>query len=161
MISTLFFLKASLVVLGVAIILWIAPQVTNIESAKTILPIVALILAFDSLREFGFSIARAKEKMEWEAALFLSTNLAIVVLGFAFLSISPTVSSFAYAYAAGTGLGALGTFVLLRKHLRGILSNFSLPLIRPILASAWRWAIASVGGRRRITGAAPPSRARA
>jgi O-antigen/teichoic acid export membrane protein len=145
-ISTLFFLKIVLIGTGVIVILALAPYFTKVEAAKAILPIVAMILAFDSLREFGFSLSRANEKMEWEAGLFLFTNLAIVALGFTFLMLSPSVISFTYSYAFGTGAGAILTFVVLRKYFQGVFSHFSSALIKPIFLAAWPFAISGLLG---------------
>ena len=145
-ISTLFFIKIFLVLAGILAILLIAPHATKIDGVKSILPIVAMILAFDSLREFAFSLARTNEKMEREATLFIFTNLCIVVAGFVFLAISPTVKSFTYSYALGVGLGSLATFWNLRGYMTGALSNFSKDIVRPIFSAAWPFAISGLLG---------------
>ena len=69
--------------------------------AKILLPIVALVLALDTMREFFFSLIRAMENMEWEAAIFLLTNLGIVVFGFIFLAMPANAQSFSWGYVAG------------------------------------------------------------
>ena len=145
-VSTLFFIKIFLVLTGALIILLIAPHVTKIEGVRSILPMVALILTFDSLREFAFSLARANEKMEREATLFIFTNICIVVSGFVFLAISPTVEFFTYSYALGVGLGFLATFWNLRGYLVGVLSNFSKEIIKPLFLAAWPFAISGLLG---------------
>lgn len=141
--STSFILKSGLLTLGVLAVLVIAPLVSAIN-IKPILAIVVLILIFDSLREFGFSLIRAFEKMELEAGLYLLTNLAIVIFGLIFLAISKTVRSFTFSYALGTAAGMLATFVALRKKLKGLLSGFSVKYLKSIIASAWPFAVSSL-----------------
>ena len=140
-ISTSFIIKAILMVVAILIVVFIAPLVTKIEAAKTILPIIALVLAFDGLREFGSSIARALERMEWEAGIFLLTNVAIVTAGFVALTVTPSVVSFTYAYAVGTGIGVAATAYVLRRYIRKLLVDFQWKLVRSILSASWPIAI--------------------
>lgn len=144
--STSFFLKIFLLGICVLIVIFIAPRLSTVSGANAILPLISLVLIFDTLREFGFTICRALEKMEWDAGLFLLTNLAIVVFGFVFLYIAPTVKSFTYGYVVGTGIGAVAMFYVLRKNFAGLIKHFSGGLIKPILTSAWPFAIAGVLG---------------
>lgn len=144
LLSTSFVLKSVFLAVGILVIILVTPQLGINEAVKVILPIAILILIFDALRELGFSFVRAMEKMEWEAALYLATNTAIVAFGFIFLKTAPTVSSFAYAYALGTGLGMTATIFVLRKYLSGILTKFSFRTAKQILASGWPFAISAV-----------------
>ncbi|MBI2888526.1 MAG: flippase [Candidatus Liptonbacteria bacterium] len=145
--STTFVIKLALLVVGIGIVVFLAPLFTTIEAAKPLLPIIAFLLAFDSLREFGSAVIRAMEKMEWEAGLFLLTNVAIVVFGFVFLAVVPTPASFTYAYAFGTAAGAAATFFALRKHFpRRFISRFTPALVKPIFTAAWPLSIAALLG---------------
>lgn len=144
--STSFFMKLILFFFGALSVIFIAPHITTVEGVKPLLPIVIFILAFDTMREFGFSLIRAMEKMEVEAALYLTTNAAIVIFGFIFLHFSKSVVYFTYAYAFGTGIGMIVTIWTLRKKFGGIFSNFSARLLRSILTSAWPIAISSFLG---------------
>ncbi len=144
--STSFWLKIILLALGVFVVIFIAPQFTTIQAAKAILPIVSLILVFDTIREFGSSLIRGIEKMELETGLFILTNIAIVSFGFLLLYFSPTVGAFAFAYAAGTGVGAMATLLVIRKYVGGIFWSFSRQLVKSILASAWPFAISGILG---------------
>jgi len=144
--STSFFLKLGLLVIGVAIVLFIVPRFTTLSAAKTIFPIVAAILVFDTLRQFGFSIIQATEKMEREAGLYFLTNLGIVAFGLAFLQFSRTVESFSYAYAIGTGIGMMATFYALRDSFKKVFTYFNPSLIKPILGACWPFAISSLLG---------------
>src|SRR3989344_8892478 len=144
--STSFFIKITLVALGVLAVLFVAPHLTRIEEAKALFPIVAFILVFDSLREFGFSYTRALERMEWEAGLYIITNIAIVVSGFIFLHIHPTVRAFTFAYALGTGIGMIATLLALRRYFSNVIFHFSRSLIALIFRSAWPFAISGTLG---------------
>lgn len=142
--STSFFIKAFLLAIGILIVIFLAPLFVFLPGAKPLLPLMALILAFDTFRSFGFSIILSKEKMELQAGLFIFTNVAIVAFGLLFLHLWPTPTSFAVSYAAGTALGMLATFYILRDELSRILFNFSKSLVKEILASAWPFAVSGV-----------------
>lgn len=146
LLSTSFALKSVFLALGIFIVLAVVPRFGIAVGAKALLPIAVLILIFDTFRELGFSLVRAIERMEWEAALYLATNAAIVGFGFAFLYSSPSVTSFAYAYAAGTGLGMIATIYVLRKYLSGIFSGFSWRTAKYILFSGWPFALSAIMG---------------
>ncbi len=145
-ISTSFILKMTLICIGVLAIIWLGPFLTSIEGVKAILPIAAFIFAFDNVREFGFSIVRAAEKMQLETGLYLLTNLAIIVFGFIFLRLSSTVGAFTFAYALGTAVGMAATLYTIRGKLTGLFSNFEFPILRSILSSGWPLAISAVLG---------------
>jgi len=115
-------MKAAIIAASVILIITVAPLFSTLPGAKILLPLVALIIIFDSTREFLSSLFRAEEKMQWDAAAFLSTSLAIVVFGFIFLRISATPLSFTRAYVAGTTVGALLAIWFLRKRFTNILS---------------------------------------
>ena len=145
-ISTSFLIRAALLAVGILVVIFGAPHFTTIAGVRVILPIVTFILIFDTFRDFGFSIVRAMEKMEWEAVLFLFTNLAIVVFGFVFLYLSKTVTALTYSYALGTGIGTAATIFALRKDFKGVFSNFSFPFAKYLISSAWPFAIAAILG---------------
>ena len=144
--SSSFFIKVALAALGVLLILFIAPHLTKIQEVNTILPIVVFVMIFDSLREFGFAIIHGTERMEQSTAIFLGTNVAIVVLGFIFLRISPTVKSFAIAYALGTGMGAVATVFPLKQYLKKFVSGFSFSTVKRILSASWPFAVSGALG---------------
>gem|GEM_PF-207118 len=144
--STTFVMKLCLLVVGVFLVLFVAPFFSTLPGAKELLPLVALIIVFDTLREFFSSFIRAKEKMEWEAGIFLLTNIAIVTFGFIFLYLNPNVVSFAWGYVAGTAVGAITATFVLWRYLKKIFSFFSARLIKPIITSAWPFAITGALG---------------
>ncbi|MDO8602160.1 MAG: flippase [bacterium] len=146
MLSTTFFVKMVLLSLSVVAIFFIGPMLTSNVTARSLLPLIAFIFVFDTLREFGFSLINALEKMQYQAGLYLLTNAAIVAFGFYFLHQSPTVASLAYSYIAGTALGAVATFFVLRKHFTQLLSRFNRKLVTHIFSLAWPFAISTLLG---------------
>lgn len=141
--STAFFIKLILLLIGVAVLLIGAPYLTKITEAKTLFPIIALVLIFDSLRNFGFALSRAKEKMQWEGTNEIITNFFITALGFIFLLRSPSSFSLTIAYAIATGIGFLAIAWQLKHYFKNLLEHFAADLIKPILDMAWPFALAS------------------
>lgn len=144
--STSFLMEIFLLILATLAVVFIAPYFTTLEGAREILIIALAVLTFDSLREFGFGIIRAAEKMEQEAGIFILANFSIAILGFIFLQISPTAKSFMLSYAIGTGVGTLAVFYTIRSYFKRLLLNFSKKLIKPILSWGWPFAISAMLG---------------
>lgn len=144
--STAFFLKLIMVVFSLLLIIFVVPFFTKIKEVKLLLPIVGFILVFDGLREFGFSLNRALEKMEKEAVVKVFTNFAISFLGFIFLRANPTPYSLAVSYLIGSVFGLFLTFFVLRFYLKPLFSHFSSKLIKPIIFAAWPFALAGLLG---------------
>ncbi len=145
-ISTSFITKMAALVLGVLAVIFIAPRATSVAEVTTILPIIVFILIFDTLRDFGSSVIRSLEKMEWEAVFYLLTNVAILAFGITFLHFSRTVQSLAYAYAIGDAVGVIATLTFLSGKLKGILTSFSFSSLKSILISAWPFAVSNLLG---------------
>ncbi len=144
--STTFWIKLVLLAITALITIFVAPHLTKIIEARPLIPIVALLLVFDSLRGFGFSITRAQNRMELEAVLSILTDLFITILGLFVLFINPTTIALTYAYVAGSGIGFVLIFITLRRQLKGIFLKFNKNLIKPILSTAWPFAIMGLLG---------------
>lgn len=144
--STAFFIKSILATIGFLIIIFFIPYFTAIKEAAPLLPIMALLLIFDTFRDFAFGYTRAIEKMEIEAGVFIATNIFIVILSLAALFISPTSFNLAVSYAIGSGLGTLIIIWLLRKEFLKVFNYFKKELIYPIMAAAWPFALVAVLG---------------
>lgn len=144
--STAFCLKLVLLTVGMLLLIFGAPYLTNIPEAQTLLPLVALILFFDSLRNFGFVISRAKEKMQLEAFNEIITNFAITVLGLTFLYFAPTSQSLATAYIYGVAIGFVAILLMLKNHFNSSLTDFDKTLVKPIIKDSLPFALASFLG---------------
>src|SRR3989344_4101700 len=141
--STAFFIKLALLAIGIIFLIAGAPYLTKIAEAKLLFPIISLVLIFDSLRNFGFALSRAKEKMKWEGLNEILTNVFITGLGFLFLLNSHTSLALTTAYAAATGIGFLAISWQLKYYFSELLKHFNFSLIKPILNMAWPFALAS------------------
>jgi len=135
----LFFVVSLLIIL-------LAPLLIKDPTIGILIPLVALIVGFDSLRDFAAAMSRAWERMEIEAAMQVATNAFILIAGLAMLYVSSTPQSLAAGYAMGTGLGMLLAFYPCRGYFRGIREAFSMKLIRPIFASSLPFAISGLMG---------------
>ena len=144
--STAFCLKLALLAISMALLIFGAPYFTNIPEARALMPLVALILFFDSLRNFGFVISRAREKMQLEAINEIVTNFLITVLGLIFLTIMPTSQSLAIGYLYGVALGFIAVLLILKDHFYSSLTNFDKSLAKPILKDSLPFAFASFLG---------------
>lgn len=148
--SAAIFLKIILILIAIFTILFVAPYFIPQENIKKLLPFTIFLFAFDSIRNFGFSLIRSMEKMELEAGLYLLTNAAIVSFGLIFLALNPRVVSFAAAYALGGGIGAIATIYALRNEFKKILRKFPARLFTYILAAGWPLAISGILGNLMI-----------
>ena len=144
--STTLFIKIVLLAAGALIVLFIGPSFSTLPGAKILLPAAAVIIVCDSIREFLSAYIRTRERMEQEAAIFMTTNAAIVILGFIALRMSPTPLFLIWAYAGGTAVGMVTAVVTFRDQLKNLGSFFSKRLIGPIFRSAWPFAITGALG---------------
>lgn len=145
-IATAFWTKLVLLIILIAGVVVAFPYLTNIPEAAAIMPILIFVFAFDTLRDLGSAISRSMEKMEIESLIGIFTNLAIVVLGIAFLTLEPNSRSLSYAYAIGSGLGLLAIWFVLRNHIGNFFTNFDRKLIKDIFATAWPFGLMGLMG---------------
>jgi O-antigen/teichoic acid export membrane protein len=139
-------LALKLLLLGIAIILFlgIGPFIISIPEARGLLPVIALVIISDSLREFFFSITRAQQKIHVESKIKLATNLLVVAGGLGFMFAAPTALSLAWGYAVGGVLGLLAIIITLRKHLSNLRTHFSKSLFWYIFKTAWPFTILAI-----------------
>lgn len=144
--ATAFFTKLGLLGFFVFGIIIFFPYLTNIPEAAKIMPVLIFVFAFDTLRDLGSAVSRVIEKMQIEALINIFTNLAIVILGFIFLTITKDSLGLAFAYALGSFLGLLAIFYTLREHFKNLLANFNKKLIKEILVTAWPFGLMGLMG---------------
>ena len=142
--STSFFLKMILLVISLVMIIFGTDFISGIPVSQALIYAVSALFLFDSLRRFGSSLFRAEEKMELEAITNIITQVIILVVGFAVLLVSPSAEALAIAYAFGAGLGLIITAFFLRGYVKKIISSFDRSLIKPIIAAAWPFTVASI-----------------
>ena len=149
--ATLFILKCLCIGASFAMILIIGPFASNIPEAIVLLPLAGLVLVFDSLREFALAMVRAREKMEYEAALSIITNVATVTLSLLFLAINKTPQALLTGYAVGSGFGLALAVWALRGYLKKTLTHFDATLVRPLAAQALPLAMTALLGGTMLT----------
>lgn len=144
--STAFWIKFTLLIFTAGALVFIAPGFSNIEAAKALIPVLALLTFFDGLRDFSLSYFRAQEKMEWDAIVNLILNIAIVALGFVILRLHPTAKALTYTYVLSSGTGTLFAIFFMRKEFLKLISSFRKILLKPIITAALPVAVASFFG---------------
>lgn len=144
--ATSFWIKNVLLLGTILAIVFVAPYFSKIDDATSLIPFVALLVIFDNFREFINAFFRAKEKMELEALVNISMNIAITVIGFVILYFTQTAKAITIAYVGSAGFGLLVAAVMTRNELLGTVRNFNEKFVKPILKSAWPMAILSLLG---------------
>jgi len=144
--STTFAIKIALSIISFVLLVFVTPFFTGIPISKLLLGLIGLLFIFDSLRRFGTSLFRAKEKMEKEALVNIITQSIIVVGGFIALSLASTPESLAMAYAFGAGIGLLVAIYFLRENIKKLASAFDKELVKPIIKAAWPLSLAAIFG---------------
>ncbi len=139
-------IKLSLVTATTLVIIFASPFFSRIAEAKPILIIMALLVAFDGIRNFLLSIFRAQNRMQFEAILEIITEIFITTAGFIVLFKIPSALNFSIGYLIASTLSLGLTLVFIRTNLNQIFKFFNKDLVWPILRSAWPFAIAGVFG---------------
>jgi O-antigen/teichoic acid export membrane protein len=109
--AVLFLLIISLVLINLTKFIFIKDTL-----AKGLIILLSIFLIFDTLREFLYSIFRAKEKMEMQALSHLTTNFLLLCMGLIFLKLNPDPFSLAKAYLLASIIGFLITFFMIKKE---------------------------------------------
>lgn len=149
--ATLFVLKCICVSASFLMILVIGPFVAKIPEAAALLPLAGLVLVFDSLREFGLAMVRAREKMEYEAALSVITNITTVTASLIFLAIETSPRALLFGYATGSGFGLILALWALRSYLKKAVTHFESTLIRTLATQAFPLAMTALLGGTMLT----------
>lgn len=140
-ISTAFVIKLFLTAGSMLLVGGVAPFFAAVKGASSLLPLAALLIAFDSLRDFSASITRAWEKMEIEAGINMVTGIGITVFGLAAIFISPTPMLLMIGYVAGAGLGLLVAGILLGKYLKNFWTHFDKVLAKKLMIESIPFAL--------------------
>jgi len=145
-ISTALMLKIIILLVSTLLVIFISPFISHIPEARTLFPIVALVLFFDSMRELGLSINRASEKMERDMVVKTITNAVIFVLGIILLKIKLTPESVAIAYAVGSAIGFIVIAIIIRKEIKPLISKIDNKLFKLVIKTTWPFALITLIG---------------
>lgn len=139
-VSTALLLKIILLLSSTILLIFIGPFISHIPEARTIFPIVALVLFFDSMRELGLSINRISEKMERDMIVKIVTNSIIFGLGIILLKIKLAPESIAIAYAIGSAMGFITVAFIIRKDFTKLISKIDIKIFKLIIKTTWPFA---------------------
>lgn len=144
--STATSIKTVISILNFFLVIILAPLMSRVPGAISIIPIAALILLLDSLREYTLSINRATQKMEGDAFVKISTNALVLISGLMYLYVNPSPLFFAFAYLTGGIVGTIYSIKLIRSILGKLRFTFSKAITFEIWKSAWPIAIIALSG---------------
>lgn len=145
-IATGVFIKITLSIIASLALLGYGLLSKESGAVRDLLPFMSIILFLDSIREFGFTLNRAFEKMELEAFGKILTTIILTILGIFLLSKNGTALSLSYAYIISSTVGVVMGCFFLRKELKYITRNFNRKLIRELLKEAWPLGLISIFG---------------
>ena len=117
---------------------------SSLPEAQTLIPVMALVLIFDSLRSFFFSVSRAEQQMHIESKNNIYTNILIVGISLAFMFVSRTALALTWGYAIGDGIGFIFMVIAVKKYIPNLLKHFSKDLFVHIFKSAWPFTIIAI-----------------
>lgn len=143
-ISTVFFLKVGALVVTLFATLFVSPFFIKIDATKSLIPLAALLILFDSLRVFGFGFARAESKMEKEGIVSMATDVFITIFSIISLTTSPSPFNLSLMYVFGSFMGTVLIFLSLKKQIANLSGKFDKTLIKPIMNVAVPFAIMGV-----------------
>lgn len=144
--STALIVKLVLFAIIAGILVALRPLFIHQAGIGPLIPLIILIIGFDSLRDFAATLSRAWERMEVEAGVQIATNVFIVIAGLAAIVTAPHSLPLLFGYAVGTGLGMLVAFYPFRRYFRNLARTFSRDLVRPIFVSSWPYGMVALMG---------------
>lgn len=144
--ATIFGIKIILLALTALLLIAVAPRFVKIEKAASMMPLMALLMIFDGLRDFALAFFAGKERMELGAIVTLVVNVGVTAFGFIALYFSPTSLALLEVYILSSFIGFLMTAYFLRREFREAIGHFSKELINPIAQAAWPIAVGGLAG---------------
>ncbi len=144
-IATGFFIKAALSLISSLLVLGMLLFIKD-HSIRVLIPFISVLLFIDSLREFGYALNRAFEKMEIEAGVKIFSTVLLAGFSAYTLLVHPTAQSLLIAYILSGAIGLVVLYITIRKHFSNIFRSFDRSLIRTILIEAWPIGIIAVFG---------------
>jgi O-antigen/teichoic acid export membrane protein len=139
-------LKGIMLTLNVGIILFAIPMLVKIPAALPLLPLIAALLIFDTLRDFAMAFFRALERMEWDALVKTLTNICIAVIGISSLKIIGTAYALTSSYIIGAIFGLFVAVIILFTHSRSWFAPIQKGLIKNIAVTSWPIGLLALAG---------------
>ncbi|MEI6400319.1 MAG: flippase [bacterium] len=145
-IATVLFIKTILLIISGFLIVIIGPTISHIPEANVLFPLIAVVMFFDAIRETGFSLNRAYEKMEWEMFIKTIVNGLILIIGILLIKNKPTAQSIAIAYAIGSAIGTIAVIAMLKKYIKDFWVPINIRLTKKIMQITWPFAFVALIG---------------
>jgi len=139
--STALVLKLTLLAIAIILFLTIGPAVSSLPGARVLIPVMSLVLIFDSVRGFFFSVSRSQQRMHIESYNQIITNILMVGISLILISLSRTPLALTWGYAIGDGIGLILIFMSIRKYIPSFTKYFSKDLFVTIFKAAWPFTI--------------------
>jgi O-antigen/teichoic acid export membrane protein len=136
-----FVLKIILSLTACILFVSIGPHVSTIPEARTLIPLVALLIIADGMRSFFYAITRGQERMKVDSLIQIGTNVLITTLGVLFILYEATPVALALGYVIGSSIGTIALFLAVKKYIPSLISYFSRPLFKRILYAAWPFTV--------------------
>jgi len=144
--SNSFWIKIGLLAITAILVIFVAPHFTSIKEAQLLIPLVAILVIADGIREFCIAFLRGIEKMEAEAFIVTIMNISIMVAGFVILSINQTAKALLITYITSVVVTSSIALIMLRKYFAQIFLHIKKERIFYVLRSAWPIAFAGIFG---------------
>ncbi len=142
--ATGFIIKTVLGICALLLFIMIGPIVSSIPEAAVLIPAVALLIFFDHMRSFFFTVTRAQERMYIDASIQIGTNILIAGLGLGAILINPSPLMLALGYLIGSLLGTIASVVAAWAYIKNSLASFSYPVFKEIIHAAIPFTIITV-----------------
>ena len=126
-----------LIILNVLVFAATPHFITKIPQVTILLPLIALLITSDGMRDLTFSITRSQERMQTEAGINIATNLAITFIGIFIVFWHPTPLVLMAGYTAGSLIGTSVAYWLVRKSFIKPWRHFRARLLRPIFSEGF------------------------
>ncbi len=144
-ISTGFYIKGVLSVISSILVLTTLFFIKD-TALIVLIPLVALMLFIDSMREFGYTINRSFERMEVEAGIKIVSTLLLAIVATYTLFMRPDAQSLMVAYIFAGILSLILLYATVRKYTTTLIHSFDRSLVRTILIESWPIGIIAVFG---------------
>lgn len=144
-ISTSFVIKFVLSLLSSLLLLSMIFFVRE-ESIKHIIPFIMIMLFIDGLREFGFSLNRAFERMEIEAVVKIISSVVLMIGAIYIVYKNPTAISLISAYIIAGIISIIILFITVYRKISSLILFIDKKLIKPIFIESWPIGIVAIFG---------------
>lgn len=143
---TLLFLRGGLVLAVILLTVAVGPFLVRFPEARALIPLVALLIAYDDIRAFLLLFAHAGNRIDKEAFGNIATNILVAVFSLAVLRYAPTSYMLTLAYLAGSVIGTFVVFLIVKKDFKKIFRpiTFSFSLAKSIFTVAIPVGLANI-----------------